>query len=1476
MTFEITGDALGTPIVLEPRIQHYAWGEHRFIPELLGLEPGDRPHAEAWFGAHPAFPARARVADRLVPLSDLLAQHAQGLLGDEVTERFGGLPYLLKVLAADKPLSIQVHPSRNQAVAGHRRENAAGLAIDAPERNYRDPNPKPELIVALGDFYALCGFRPRVEVTQALAGVPEIAELLPHFGGTTASLSALVSAYYRVAEELLEPALRRWLERLDQRSDLGPDTPEYWVLRAHRASSSNDHPDRGLLFCLILNLVRLSAGQGLYIPAGTPHSYLRGRGIEVMASSDNVLRGALTPKHVDVEELCRVMRYEPTLPQIVQATEAAVLGEQAYATSAEEFELHTAWLGPELSDTERVASGPEILLALEIADRGTLRLETPRGTVELAAGQSCLVPHGTRYRVCSESVGSLIRVLIPGLGHPVLFRGKNPARLAFGTSGLRGLVRDITDLEAYVSTRGFLDYLVSIGDAEPEGSVALAGDLRPSTDSAERSIMRAVARAIEDADFTVDHCGKIPTPALAYYALGRRCPSIMVTGSHIPFDRNGIKFNRSTGEVLKTDERGILAAVERVRRSEYARPRERSLFDDQGMLTEDARRPLPAPSSAAREAYTARYLGFFPPDALAGLRIVVYEHSAVGREILGDVLGRLGAEVHSLGRTEEFTAIDTEAISEACLSTVQALADDAARAFGPVDAVVSTDGDSDRPMLLGVQVDGSLRFFSGDMLGILTADYLEADAIAVAASATDGIDLFFEPRGIRVRRTRIGSPWVIAAMAELAGDRRVGWECNGGFLTGSLIEREGRSLLPLPTRDALLPILAALCTAQRRSRRVALLLDELPQRFSHGGLLDHVPAETSRATVARYAPEDATVERVRFEGRAVYAIDPAGQERRATGDLEQRLAMIRSGLSLHFTPERGFGEITGLDFLDGVRIGFSNGDVAHIRASGNAPQMRLYAVASAERRAAEIVRCAIGPGGVLSELLEETRTLHFVEAIQANVASARTLRGAADAAKLLAIVSRSDPARRFAQRGLELAKSAVGAENALLFSDDLPADRAFGLLRLWQHLRAHASAGNGTLAAFVFGEGTRAAPFTEAEHGEKAALLSLGIERQGRETRQWPTFELMLRCLAQLEGYLRRSGFDGVVARWADDAEIPTLDLSGADPSLAGADIVSFTSQGSATTRDGSVFPDSIAVSRALLDVLLEEFSVEVDDASADPGRRAGLDAALLVGLGISVPKDASGRDGPRDTDPDEREPVRQIEAVAPGVLERVRRTLHCFEARQGRMVRLANVDLGEVYRLSMGTHREIYDLYMSLNERSPGGQVARTLAGISQRRDRDQNLIVGDTRVSLGVSVENSVLIDCCLYGEGEVVDSVLIGTRARDIRAHKAFDMLSTAVELRLAPRSGSYRVVDDGSVAAGPGERVTTLFLRSGPTLVRVHEDTDLDDRAATYEVPILGNTLSLADAHHAAVEMDAEQLEARRLEAAASVLDKLSRV
>jgi phosphomannomutase len=553
-----------------------------------------------------------------------------------------------------------------------------------------------------------------------------------------------------------------------------------------------------------------------------------------------------------------------------------------------------------------------------------------------------------------------------------MFRGRRPTVLGFGTSGLRGLVTDITDLEAYINTRGFLDYLFRVGDAASGDTVCIAGDLRPSTDGDDRSIMRVVARAIQDAGLKVDNLGKLPTPALTYFALQMNQPSVMVTGSHIPFDRNGIKFNRRSGEVLKEDEPGILAAVAEVREQEYKRPVGESLFDDQGMFKEGVS-PLPPVNERAREAYRERYLTFFPTRGLQGKRIVFFQHSAVGRDLLVELMRELGAEVHPAGRADEFVAIDTEDITDERLQTMQGLIDEVSERHGPVDALVSTDGDSDRPLLVGVDSHGKARFVGGDLLGIVVADYLGADCVTVPISANDALDRHLEARGIPpTRKTRIGSPWVIKGMQEALAEGRgtvvVGWEGNGGFMTGTPIEKGGHRLEPLPTRDAALPLLSALSATVEEDCSLVDLFEQLPPRFSKAGLLDQFPQEAAHALIWRFSPPDG-VEQVDFEESSATFVYSDGHTARASDAETQKQGMIRDELETFFKPSRGFGEIVRINVIDGLRVYFENGDIAHIRPSGNAPQLRIYAVADTQARADEIAAMGIKePDGLLRQI----------------------------------------------------------------------------------------------------------------------------------------------------------------------------------------------------------------------------------------------------------------------------------------------------------------------------------------------------------------------------------------------------------------------------------------------------------------------------------------------------------------------------
>lgn len=455
----------------------------------------------------------------------------------------------------------------------------------------------------------------------------------------------------------------------------------------------------------------------------------------------------------------------------------------------------------------------------------------------------------------------------------------------FGTSGARGLVADMTTEVCFAYTAAFLQVI-----AAPAGSrIALGIDLRPSSPD----IARACIAAIHAAGLEADYCGVLPTPALAFHAQEMGIPAIMVTGSHIPFDRNGIKFYRASGEITKADETGIAGAQ----------------IDLPGSIE---LAPLPAVNMQARSRYIARYLEFFPGKVLAGMRLAFYEHSSVARDLLHELLQGLGASVISLGRTDQFVPIDTEAVAEADILQAQRWA--AEHGF---DAILSTDGDADRP-LLG---DAAGNYLRGDVVGILCAQYLGADAVATPVSSNTAL----EKCGAfaQVARTRIGSPYVIEAMESLLaqGARRVvGFEANGGFLVGSPIEREGRTLRALPTRDAVLPIVALLALARQRNAPVAQLPASLPPRFTASDRIQNFATETSRLLIQRLAADAAAL----HEFLIPLAVAPAS-----------------------------------LDQTDGLRITLDNGEIIHLRPSGNAPELRCYAEAGSQMRASQLAAAGL-------------------------------------------------------------------------------------------------------------------------------------------------------------------------------------------------------------------------------------------------------------------------------------------------------------------------------------------------------------------------------------------------------------------------------------------------------------------------------------------------------------------------------------
>ena len=420
------------PLRLICGVQHYDWGERgprSLIAQLAGIDAAPQlPFAELWIGAHPALPASVALGDVAMTLPDLIARAPERTLGTASIQRFGSeLPFLAKVLTAERPLSIQAHPDRAQAEAGFAREEAAGVARTAPERSYRDPNHKPELILALGDFFALKGFRPIDEIAAALAAVPELAPLLaepppaPLAAGAAGAQLEARAWLRRLFERCLSPAeaetdraLGALLARLlleEGDAPARPERPEYWLARTARLLPDHPKPDRGLLAFYLLNLVHLRAGEALFLDAGEPHAYLEGRGLEVMASSDNVLRGGLTSKHVDLPELLRVLTFSAQPAHRLRPD-----AEGRYRTGAAEFEAQLLSLAPDQPARPLRTGQPTVLLVVE----GAAQLQADAHRTGLARGEAWFVPAATtRLELSAQTPAQVFVVTVPSTAsHP--------------------------------------------------------------------------------------------------------------------------------------------------------------------------------------------------------------------------------------------------------------------------------------------------------------------------------------------------------------------------------------------------------------------------------------------------------------------------------------------------------------------------------------------------------------------------------------------------------------------------------------------------------------------------------------------------------------------------------------------------------------------------------------------------------------------------------------------------------------------------------------------------------------------------------------------------------------------------------------------------------------------------------------------------------------------------------------------------
>lgn len=380
-------------------IREYAWGSHTALAELTGRPaPTASPEAELWMGAHPSAPSRVATAAGEVPLDEWIRRDPASVLGAEVARRFSGeLPFLFKVLAPARALSIQAHPSEAQAREGFARENAAGLALDDPRRCYRDPHAKPELICALSGFEALCGFRPASEIAAGLDALGESAAALR---------TALDDGIARFLRTLLGDVDRRALADAVGVAAADRDAEDWRCV----AELWRQYPgDPGVLAPLFLHRVSLAPGEALFLAAGELHAYLSGVGIELMGNSDNVLRGGLTPKHVDVDELLRTLDFEVGRPAVLAARPLA-RGIEVFETPAPEFALSI--LRPEPGCVVECASAGGVEILLCVAGRASVREAGSKAALEIARGDSLLVPASVAgYRL--EGDAQVFRAAVP-------------------------------------------------------------------------------------------------------------------------------------------------------------------------------------------------------------------------------------------------------------------------------------------------------------------------------------------------------------------------------------------------------------------------------------------------------------------------------------------------------------------------------------------------------------------------------------------------------------------------------------------------------------------------------------------------------------------------------------------------------------------------------------------------------------------------------------------------------------------------------------------------------------------------------------------------------------------------------------------------------------------------------------------------------------------------------------------------------
>lgn len=391
------------------KVQHYAWGGSEFIPNLLGLEPDKQPCAEYWLGAHKNAPALVQTENGQVDLDKFLENDPERFLGTEIYNKFGRLPFLFKVLDVHNMLSIQVHPSKKEAEKGFKKENDLKVPLTAANRNYKDDNHKPEIMVALNEFWLLHGFLPEESLIKVLKCRPELSHLIQLFneGGYQNLYEHVMRLSQIESNAILGPMILR-IVPLYKEGKLDKTSPDYWAAKAAIKDLESANYDKGIFSIYFFNILNVKRGEGVFQDAGIPHAYLEGQTMELMANSDNVLRGGLTPKHIDIPELLKHVVFEATHPEILRGEPVKAGMEKVYRSIAPDFELSQILLNEKqvFSSKSRTA---EVFILME----GNAQVRENQRVLELKKGDCFIALAEAELKITTESKTSIYKASTP-------------------------------------------------------------------------------------------------------------------------------------------------------------------------------------------------------------------------------------------------------------------------------------------------------------------------------------------------------------------------------------------------------------------------------------------------------------------------------------------------------------------------------------------------------------------------------------------------------------------------------------------------------------------------------------------------------------------------------------------------------------------------------------------------------------------------------------------------------------------------------------------------------------------------------------------------------------------------------------------------------------------------------------------------------------------------------------------------------